>query len=827
MVDVRCPMCGKENPAELDVCQYCQARLKPLWSEERLEKPETLNSSQTDGEPGDELGWLSSLRSDTENTAEGDVGEGELPDWLSPQADGQDDLDIGESLEIPDWLNDLPVENKLTPEEDAPAPQGSIDIDISTTDGDENLDQEEFVAEETPEEISGGLDGDEEVETELPDWLAEQEDRERGSDFQEESSSASSAESPGEAWIKDPQESAEIQSPEQELLAEDTIDDDIGAKDIFAKESPAGEVGDQVEAELGQKEPQPQTDNTPDWLLEALGQKDGDSEDEESGWLASLSRDSDDIEIPPLEEPDWLAASDEDVPEVVQSSTQESQQEEGLPEAESQASSEPLPDWLEEALDEEAIPSAVSASQISVNDEEGEVPDFLSDGNLPEWLSNLDSQPESESQESENVPPSDIPDFSDRDEPEEEADVDFRETEASDDISFIEETGEEEEFAGSESELERAELPGWLAEMRSETEEASPPAPSEEPDAERRGPLSGLRGVLPAEQGTTGVEAPPPYLIKLQVSDAQQADVALLEEMLEHEGESQPILLHPVVSSQVVLRILIGLVLIGGILWGLFGGGLPDPLPMPSVETGAAGDLIGNLPPKAPVLLAFDYQPGWSPELDAVSAAVIDHLMLKGARLALVSTYTTGPMQGERVLQMVNKMGGHSYAPGTGYQHLGFLPGGAAGLLAFSLAPTQVTTVGAPDEGLFAGIRSLSDFALAIVITQDPDNARMWIEQVEPALSPTPLMMVVSSQAEPVVLPYLQGQPRQVQGMVAGLLGGVTYERLTGRPKLATAYWASYQLGLLLAALLILVAGFVSILLSALKGRNRRSGGEG
>ena len=28
MAEVRCPMCGKNNPADLEVCQYCQARVK-------------------------------------------------------------------------------------------------------------------------------------------------------------------------------------------------------------------------------------------------------------------------------------------------------------------------------------------------------------------------------------------------------------------------------------------------------------------------------------------------------------------------------------------------------------------------------------------------------------------------------------------------------------------------------------------------------------------------------------------------------------------------------------------------------------------------------
>ena len=30
MSDVRCPMCGKPNPEELEECRFCGARLKPV-----------------------------------------------------------------------------------------------------------------------------------------------------------------------------------------------------------------------------------------------------------------------------------------------------------------------------------------------------------------------------------------------------------------------------------------------------------------------------------------------------------------------------------------------------------------------------------------------------------------------------------------------------------------------------------------------------------------------------------------------------------------------------------------------------------------------------
>ena len=52
MADVRCPMCGKPNPEELETCQFCQARLKPLQGQypgEEADLPKGLEFSRGSG----------------------------------------------------------------------------------------------------------------------------------------------------------------------------------------------------------------------------------------------------------------------------------------------------------------------------------------------------------------------------------------------------------------------------------------------------------------------------------------------------------------------------------------------------------------------------------------------------------------------------------------------------------------------------------------------------------------------------------------------------------------------------------------------------------
>jgi hypothetical protein len=196
--------------------------------------------------------------------------------------------------------------------------------------------------------------------------------------------------------------------------------------------------------------------------------------------------------------------------------------------------------------------------------------------------------------------------------------------------------------------------------------------------------------------------------------------------------------------------------------------------------------MINSLPDGAKVLLAVDYQPGLSAEMDATSGAVIDQLMSKGAYLALVSTTPSGPLQAERLVSRVSQQGEYAYTGINQFANLGFIPGGMAGLRSFAEAPQRILPFAL--DGSFAwqttplqSIQKLENFALVVVATESPETAQAWVEQVQPLLGQTPLLMVVSSQADPVVRPYFEGRPQQVQGLVTGLAGGASFESLQGR----------------------------------------------
>jgi hypothetical protein len=169
----------------------------------------------------------------------------------------------------------------------------------------------------------------------------------------------------------------------------------------------------------------------------------------------------------------------------------------------------------------------------------------------------------------------------------------------------------------------------------------------------------------------------------------------------------------------------------------------------------------------------------------------------------------------------VNRTGGHQYAPNSQYINLGFIPGGPTGLQSFALAPQETLPVDTYGNSAWEipplqSITSLSNFAMLIVLTENPDTARAWIEQVQPAMGASPMVMVLSAQAEPLVRPYYEAQSPQVQGLVVGLASGAAYEALLGRQGPAAAYWDSFSVGMLVALILILAGGAISFLTTRL-----------
>jgi hypothetical protein len=808
MSEIRCPMCGKPNPPDLEVCQFCGARLVPLVSKTPPQKqpasspqesaPEEAFIHPEEGAPD----WLSDLRPEgSEEDLPAGAEEEELDLPQQPSFDSE---------ESSDWLSRLGEQYESSPG------TGSPD---SLPDADRSAAHQASAEEETPDWLSGLRPEEQEVSE--GQWEAQGESDSEA----DESNWLPRIQGEEQPVLQDSEEEKEDEGVEEEAV----LPTHFGADEPFSEfEKDLDWLGAPEQEAGSENEPQ----ELPDWLRQAAPfeeepEPEPAAEGELPDWLAQLSEEPPSGSEAP---PDWLT---EVAPE----------EEEAEPEP--AAAQEELPDWLAESSEEASQkteapldwpnePEQTESEPLPepATGEEGQaIPEWLS-SEEPESLKHLvEDVEQGELQAAEMAPsePAQEEDLSGI--LSEELSVDWLSPEPAE-----EEQGEIEE---AEPELAQAEIPSWLEAMRP-IEDAAPSIPVEEEDEERvesAGPLAGLSGVLSAEAEVSKVQKPPTYSVKLQVSESQRARVDVLRNMLAAEGKPQPISRPAVISSQHILRWAIALVLILAVLWPVITGSREAPLPTFSPGTAALDQLINQLPSQARVLLSFDYEPALSGEMDAAASAVVDHLMLRGAYLTLVSTSPTGPIVAERFLSVTQSE--HNYASDEQYVNLGYIPGGAAGLLSFAESPQRILPYSldgaAAWEGKnrqalppLQGIERLSDFALIMVITANPTVARTWVEQVQPYLdgeaSPTPLVMVLSAQAGPLVQPYYQANPRQIQGLVTGLRDGAAYARLTGRSGLPRKYWDAFSVGLLVAGVLITIGGLANIALVVL-ARLRKSEG--
>jgi hypothetical protein len=380
-------------------------------------------------------------------------------------------------------------------------------------------------------------------------------------------------------------------------------------------------------------------------------------------------------------------------------------------------------------------------------------------------------------------------------------------------------------------EISPASLPSWVQAMRP-VESAAPDvagAVQGQADVLTEGPLAGLSGVLPAGPAFVPGRKPQAYALKLQADDDQQANAALLERIL--TGETEPV---PLASSELVLSVRVLRWVIFGIL--LLAVGLPllarsRFTPVPSLfpdETLNARQAVIDLPENAAVLLVFGYEASLSGEMEAVASPLVDHLMLRGARLAILSTSPNGPLLAERFL--VRTQAGHNYQAGEHYINMGYLPGGPAGVFGFAQWPARAMPVlpalgGVPgwQSPVLQDIESLSDFDAVIVLTDSAEGGQVWVEQAGPFMAGKPMLMVVSAQAEPVLRPYYDSG--QVKGMVSGLAGGAAYETVNHSPGMAIRYLDGFSVGLFVAVVMIVIGGLWS-LISAWRFQRARAAGE-
>ncbi len=692
-------------------------------------------------------------------------------------------------------------------------------------------------------------------DAEMPDWLGGL--RSDDSAGYEELPSQESAAQPGDMpdWLSrlGPPTAGELKSQSPFASDEPGASASSGIPDWLADTTPSA-AGDpnipdwmeELGVDAGKKKaaaPEDSMGDNPEWLARVRARRQsefGDGQEESSpeqpaapgaapadipDWLAGLGGETQPAKPAGEALPDWLSG--------------------GSPQPAEPASSGSLPDWLSElGPADTGAPAATPAAWETEADsqpfsgsfglsEPEAAPETPAQEPTPDWISRLGggaAQPPSGGSVPAFTPAFTDEDFGDLGEsearetsgeaalPDWVSQISADQPQAEPPKVFEPETG-----AG----LTPAQLPSWLEAMRPVESAAPTVSYRDETDThvESAGPLAGLRGVLPAEAEIARLRKPATYSVKLHVSEAQQAHIAMLETLIKSEGQPKPIVSQAGISALPLLRIAIALVLVLAVFWTLYWDAETVEIPVPNGIPAEVSNVIKSvqtLSENAPVLLAFDYEPGLSGEMDAAAKAVIEDMMGKRVYFALVSTSPTGPMMAEHLFGIIQDSQNVTY---TNRTNLGYIPGGATGLMGFAISPRDVMSRDLNssdpwgDAQPLSGINTVADFAMVVLITDNPDTARNWAEQVLPALGETrPFALIVSAQAEPLVRPYYEANSGQI-GMVTGLRGSAVFEKGRALLGLTRDYWDSFSAVILATVMLILIGGLVNLLAAWLAGR--------
>lgn len=830
---------GEETLSE-DVSDDWLEKLRLPTQENVLpESADILESSEADaaalfGEEEDNLIRLDSLSSwqsrlsleDQEGTAEDDTSP------LEPHSSAEEEAEIGngaentfanaadqipsesssqESMEVPSWLEDL--QNSAFPAQPVDFSKESVPV----PDWLQGLVSEES-APEQPIESQETSQPEESYQTEeddfQPDWLRAL----RSDTGSRESASALNEDTPSDL----PQKTGN----EIEQLAEDTQgstfsldrEDDLSelrngnAQEPFGETELAGELPDWLKdfaSESGQE----------GLTLAGLEETDSKLEKSEpSEEMFSPAESLSDEEQPGFSEEPSLILEDENenaAPEPAEILS-ELGEFEYVPREETVEQEGEIPYWLTALQPEEAEDTAEAALPF----EESELPDWMKpepvhdEPEIPAFLPDFEiDRHNSAIQNSDTMPfeAGELPTWLDE-------------------VSEPLEKTSSRDVLNSHEDIAPAELPSWLKEMKPRS--APNQSFAELNVFQQIGPLAGMQEVLPTSEQNRTFPANLAQAGKLLVSDEQLKSAEIISTLLDKMSDSAKLSSPGDIKVNRWIKPAISLILMLAILIPLLSGNRANAEPSEMTGPGMqAYSAVQNLADDSPVLLAFDFEPAYSGELSYGGKAMLQQLLQKNVRLVFVSTNAAGPVLAETFLQeTLNSLTPEWTTEAVvnfqmrNVANLGYLAGGTASLQEFVRNPQQATRFGlkAAMDGVSTwslpalnNLDSVDDYALVVVLTDSSETGRAWVEQVQPHLNGHPLIMVSSSVAAPMLMPYVESG--QIDGLVAGMTGGYKYQAKVGQGN----YHGNADAALKAASLVVIL--FLSAGLIFFGIQNRRS----
>ena len=220
-------------------------------------------------------------------------------------------------------------------------------------------------------------------------------------------------------------------------------------------------------------------------------------------------------------------------------------------------------------------------------------------------------------------------------------------------------------------------------------------------------------------------------------------------------------------------------------------------------------DAIDKLPEGSKILIAFDYEPASTPEMDPMAKALLRHCFKKKLRVVGISWLEQGRGNADNVLSFITNERaekGHPLEYGVDYAYMGFKPGKNAMILKLGrdfkgACKTDYRGNDVYDMPILEGIETLGDFPY-LACLHDDSMINSWITYGHEVVG-----IKIGSLCTAIMAPgiYANLNAGQLTGIVGGLKGGSEYEHLLGYRGLATFGMDSQTL------IHFLIVGFILI----------------
>ncbi|NJN68301.1 MAG: hypothetical protein HC884_17115, partial [Chloroflexaceae bacterium] len=182
-----------------------------------------------------------------------------------------------------------------------------------------------------------------------------------------------------------------------------------------------------------------------------------------------------------------------------------------------------------------------------------------------------------------------------------------------------------------------------------------------------------------------------------------------------------------------------------------------------SAHTQALFEAVNALAERELVLLAYEWDIQRQGDLAPLEEALTEHLIARKTHMVLVSTDTQGAMLSFDLRDRLEQAG--YLKGGAEYVLLGYRPGGEMALRAMAqdfravlrsdFAGRDATESGVATSSEGPRLNTIHDFSMIVVIANQPQDVRNWMEQIHRVAPEVPMVLLLPSEVTPVVRPYL------------------------------------------------------------------------